>query len=270
MPTYNRVSLLARAIQSVFDQTFTDWELIVVNDASTDGTREFLDMLAAKDPRVRPVHNTKNNYPDISKNLNEGLTLARGEYIARLDDDDYWCDLGKLEKQVAFFASHPDCVIAGGGTIVIDGEDNERFRYLKLETDAAIRDKALFANPFTHSTVMFRLGSALKAGGYGNFKNVEDWDLWLRMGRLGTFYNAPEYFVRYLMTEASKTFLFKRSQSREILRVITLHRREYPHFTAAFILNAGQYCYSFLPQGIQRLLHGSLSKMKRQIGSRWI
>ncbi len=256
---------MSGAIETIRAQSFADFELIVVNDASTDDTRAYLDDLARRDPRIRPVHNKKNNYPDISANLNAGLRLARGEYIARLDDDDYWCDNDKLKKQAAYLDAHPDCVVAGGGTIVVDEHDHERFRYQKPETDAAIRVKALLANPFTHSTVMFRRDAALAVGGYGNYKNAEDWDLWLRMGTRGTFYNFQEYFVRYLMTEQSKTFVFKRSQSREILRVIWAHRNEYPHFAKAFTVGIAQYCYSALPVGARQMLYRPLSKIKRSI-----
>jgi glycosyltransferase involved in cell wall biosynthesis len=263
MPTYNRVDLLERAVQSVLSQSFNEFELIVINDASKDGTKEFLDNLSNNDPRVVPVHNTKNNYPDISKNLNDALALAKGKYIARLDDDDYWCDPDKLKKQVDFFASHPHHVLTGGGTIVIDENDNERFKYFKLENDEAIRDKALFANPFTHSTVMFLRDLAREVGGYGNFKNAEDWELWLKLGARGKFYNFQEYFVRYLSTEQSKTFLFKRSQSKEILTIIKAHKKEYPHFFAAYCLNFLQYCFSLLPLGIRTALYNTLSKAKR-------
>jgi glycosyltransferase involved in cell wall biosynthesis len=263
LPTYNRVGLLARAIDSVLTQSFVDFELIIINDASTDGTKDFLDNLVKKDPRVRPVHNTKNNYPDISKNLNEGLGLARGKYIARLDDDDYWCDKDKLKKQVDFLESHPGYVLVGGGTIVIDDDDKERFRYLKLETDEAIRRHALFANPFTHSTVMFRRDVALSVGGYGNFKNAEDWDLWLNMGLKGKFYNFQEYFVRYLLNDKSKTVIFKRSQSEEVLRLLRAHRKQYSGFFLAYILNIGQYCFSLLPRSIQKILYATLSRAKR-------
>jgi glycosyltransferase involved in cell wall biosynthesis len=265
LPTYNRVGLLDRAVKSIMQQSFTDFELIVINDASTDDTRTYLDDLAKKDARVVPVHNKKNNYPDISKNLNEGLHMAKGKYIARLDDDDYWCDSDKLKKQFDFLEGHPEYVITGGGTIVIDDNDHERFRYQKLETDEKIRRRALFANPLTHSTVMFRRNAALAAGGYGNFKNVEDWDLWLRMGTKGKFYNFQEYFVRYLMNDNSKTVIFKHSQSKEILRVLWLHRSEYPNFFSAYLLNLGQYFFSLLPLRAQKMLYGTLSRAKRSL-----
>lgn len=265
LPTYNRITLLKRAVQSIFEQSFSDYELIIINDASTDGTRIFLDELAKKDARTHPVHHERNYYPDISRTLNEGLALARGNYIARLDDDDYWCDPDKLKKQAAFLGAYSDCVIVGGGTVVIDENDKERFRYLKLENDTAIRAKALFSNPLTHSTVMFRRDAALDAGGYGDFKNTEDWDLWLRMGMRGKLYNFQEYFVRYLMAERSKSFLFKRSQSKEILRIIRSHGSEYPNFYTAYAVNYLQYCYSFLPFSVRRISHGFFSKLKRKI-----
>lgn len=268
LPTYNRVELLSRAIESILSQSFIDFELLVIDDASTDGTKYFLDDLSKKDARIIPIYNAKNNYPDISKNLNEGLKVSRGKYIARLDDDDYWCDKDKLAKQVAFFESHPEYVIVGGGTIVIDKNDKEQFHYFKPETDQKIRDKALLANPFTHSTVMFRRDIAIVVGGYGNFKNAEDWDLWLKMGNQGKLYNFQENFVRYLSTEQNKTFLFKRSQSKEILRLINLHRGDYPHFYSAYLLSFAQYCYSLLPNVIRRVLHSFLSRAKRTMFSR--
>jgi glycosyltransferase involved in cell wall biosynthesis len=267
LPTYNRASLLKRAMQSISEQSFSNWEVIVINGASTDDTKNFLDERAKKDSRVRPVHHERNYYPDISRILNEGLKLSRGKYIARLDDDDYWCDPEKLSKQIAFLDARPDCVIAGGGTIVVDENDRERFRYMKLETDESIRARALFSNPFTHSTVMFHRDVALEVGGYGDFKNAEDWDLWLRMGMRGKFYNFQEYFVRYLMTDQSKTFLFKRSQSKEILSIVRAHRKEYPNFYMAYTVNLAQYFYSFLPKGIRRISHGFFSKLKRGISS---
>ncbi len=267
MPTYNRRRLLERAIASVLTQSFTDFELIVVNDASTDDTKTYLDELAQRDARVRPVHHERNYYPDISRTLNEAMKLARGKYIARLDDDDYWCDPEKLAKQVAFLDAHPNHVIAGGGTIVINENDKERFRYLKMETDREIRSKALFANPFTHSTVMFRRDVAIEIGGYGDFKNAEDWDLWLRMGQRGKFYNFQEYFARYLLTEQSKTVLFKRSQADEILHIVMHYRKEYPNFLPAYALNLTQYCYSRLPRGVRTLFYNSLSKAKRTLFS---
>ncbi len=263
LPTYNRVILLRRAVQSIFEQSFSDYEIIIINDASTDGTRVFLDELAKKDARARPIHHEKNYYPDISRTLNEGLQLARGKYIARLDDDDYWRDPDKLKKQAAFLDAHPDYMAVGGGVIVVDADGRELFRYLKSETDKAIRRKALMANPFSHTTVMFRRKEAIEAGGYKSWRYAEDWDLWLSLGEKGKLYNFPEYFTYYTMTGMNKSFVHQRPQSKMILKIISSHRKSYPGFFLACSFNFLGLMYSYLPLFLRKRLHAFLSRLKR-------
>lgn len=267
MPTYNRASLLSRSIKSVFQQSFSAWELIVIDDASTDDTPAVLQAFAAQDPRVRVVRNEKNEYRrfGIANTLNKGLGLARGKYIARLDDDDYWVDPCKLEKQAAFLDAHQDCVVVGGGAIVINEEGEEQFRYFKKETDAEIRKTALFANPFTHTAVLFRADVALAVERYQGM-HIEDWDLWLRMGECGTFYNFQEYFTGYTMAPASYSFRDQRPLSREVLKLIWRNRRKYPEFLKALLLNSLQYCYAYfpIPMALRVRLHATLAKAKRK------
>ncbi len=94
--TYNRAEWLAQAIGSVRAQTFTDWELIIVNDGSTDGTRAWLDRLASEDARVRPIHQDNRG---LAAARNAGIRVATGTYLAIIDDDDAWMP-EKLEKQI--------------------------------------------------------------------------------------------------------------------------------------------------------------------------
>ncbi|MCR4275178.1 MAG: glycosyltransferase [Candidatus Wolfebacteria bacterium] len=265
MPTYNRAKLIERAIQSILSQSFKEWELIIIDDCSTDETPQVLSSWAKKDPRIKALINKKNNYPDISKTLNRGLEESRGKYVARLDDDDYWCDPNKLKKQTEFLEKHPDYVLCGGGVIVVDGEDKELFRYLKNEKDEDIRRRALFSNPFSHTTTMFLKEKAKKVGGYGNWHYAEDWDLWLKLGEIGKFYNFPEYFTRYLMAGQNKSFVYQKAQSKMISQIITKHRKNYPNFWRAYCLNMAQYFYSFLPLFLRALLHPILSRFKRSI-----
>jgi glycosyltransferase involved in cell wall biosynthesis len=264
LPTFNRSGLLARAIESVIDQSFKDWELIVIDDASTDDTPEVLADWSAKDGRIKVFRNERNFYPDISETLNKGLKLARGKYVARLDDDDFWCDDDKLKKQFEFLESHPDYAAAGGGVIVIDENGRELFRYFKREKDEEIRKKALFGNPFSHTTVMFRRALALSVGGYGDWRNAEDWDLWLKMGEKGKLYNFREYFTDYVLAGQNKSFLYKRDQAKAILKFISSHKKGYPNFWPAYFLNCGVLIYSFLPVFVRRGLHRTLSYVKRR------
>lgn len=254
--------MLRRAIESVLKQSFSAWELIIVDNESTDETPVVLKEFAARDPRIILRRNEHGLF--LSQSLDIGLSLARGEYIARLDDDDYWIDIDKSKKQIDFLDTHPECVLVGSGVVVVDGAGNERFRYFKKETDEEIRRTALFANPFSHTTVMFRTAEARKVGGYGSERYCEDWDLWLRLGQVGKFYNFQEYFTAYTMDGNNDSFLAQRPHTRKALQIIRAHRNEYPGFWKAYILNYAQYAYSFMPRSTRRFFQASLSSWKRR------
>ncbi|MBI2591655.1 MAG: glycosyltransferase [Candidatus Brennerbacteria bacterium] len=266
MPTYNRVNFINRAIESVLAQSFGDWEFIIIDDASTDNTPAVLKAWHDKDKRIIYIRNEKNSQPDISKILNQGLALAKGKYIARLDDDDRWCYKDKLKIQVDFLKTNFDYVVCGGGMIVVDSFDRELFRYLKPELDADIRKTALFSNPFSHTTAVFSKKASEKVGGYGNWQYAEDWDLWLKLGQFGKFYNFPLYFTTYIMSLENKSFVYQRPQAGMILSIISKHCRRYPGFYFAFAFNFIQYLYSFLPLFLRRAVHAPLSYVKRAIG----
>lgn len=265
LPTYNRSHLIGRAIESVLNQSFGDWELVIIDDASDDETEEVLKRWRARDERITVAINQASNHPDISKTLNYGLKLSKGKYIARLDDDDWWIDNDKLKKQFEFLENNPDYVVVGGGAIVFNENKKELFRYFKKEKDEDIRKSALFANPFSHTTTLFRKDVALEVGGYGNWLYAEDWDLWLKMGVRGKLYNFQEYFTAYVMSGNNKSFVHQRAQSKMILEFIKIYRHEYPGFCAAYALGLLQYFYSFLPLSLRRVLHPILSSVKRGI-----
>jgi len=265
LPTYNRVRLLSRAIESVRRQTFTDWELFIIDDASTDETSKALREWQVRDPRIKVFHNEINQYPDISKILNQGLVLARSQYIARLDDDDWWCDSDKLKKQVDFLENHPEYVVVGTGVIVVNGAGRELYRYLKNETDVAIRRRALFANPFTHPAVLYRREEAVRVGGYGDWHYAEDWALWLELGKSGKFYNLPQYLTCYTMAGQNKSWIHQRLQTKTVLEIIKKHRSAYPNFWPARLLGLGAYFYTFLPKAFRDLWHPLLVRFKRTI-----
>ena len=262
MATHDRVGMLKRSIESVFKQTLEEWELIVVNNGSAAETGTVLAEFKARDPRIIVIRNEKQNF--LSEALDQGIAVARGKYFARLDDDDYWIDVDKLKKQSDFLDSHPDYVVVGGGVIVVDSEGKERTRYFKKETDAEIRKTTLFANPFSHTTVMLRGDAVRKVGGYGHERYCEDWDLWLRLGNVGKFYNFQEYFTGYTMHGANDSFVFQRRYSSKVLRLIKQHRNEYPGATKAHLLNIAQYIYGCLPQFIRRPLQTILTSWKRR------
>jgi len=267
MTSNNRSKLISRAILSVINQSYQNWELIIVDDASTDNTLTILKEWASKEKRIKIIINENNLWQQygLSLNLNKGIDLSKGKYIARLDDDDYWIDKEKIKKQVEFLENNPDYVVCGGGVIVEDEFGKEIFRYLKNEKDEDIRRWALFSNPFSHTTTMFLKEKAKKVGGYGNWRYAEDWDLWLKLGEIGKFYNFPEYFTRQLMAGQNVSFIYQKPQSKMILQIIKKYRQKYPNFWMAYFFNVGQYFYSFLPLFFKKILHPTLSRFKRSI-----
>jgi len=264
IPTHNRARLLERALRSVFSQTFQDFEIVVLDDASTDNTESVLAAWRAQDPRVRSMRIENSKHPDISSVLNAGLRGARGVYIARLDDDDWWCHPDKLKLQVEFMEKNQAYVVVGGGVIAVNSQGKELFRYCKHEGDAEIRNHALSANPFSHTTVLFRRDAAVAVGGYGNWRYAEDWDLWLKLGAKGKFYNFQEYFTVYTISGKNKSFMYQREQAKIILAIVKANRAAYPGFYRGYTLQCVQRLYSFLPLALRRALHHTLSYVKRK------
>lgn len=247
IPTYNRLNTLLRAIDSVKIQTYKNWEILIIDDKSDDGTKEKLEEMQKNDERIRYFRVEVNDVPGISKYLNYGIKQAKGKYIARLDDDDFWCFDDKLKMQVNFLEKNPEYILVGGGMIIIDENGKEKFKYFKNEKDNEIRKKALMSNPFTHAVVMFRKDVAESIGGYKNFKHVEDWDFWLRLGKEGKLYNFQEYFGKYLSSGENLSFIHQRRQTKIILEIIKLHKKDYPNYWKGYIINFTQYIYSCLP-----------------------
>lgn len=264
IPTYNRVDMLEKAIDSVFAQSFSDWELIIVDDASSDETEEKMNALHAKEERVNYMRIPKIEGKGISEYLNIGLRNSKGEYIARIDDDDFWCHKDKLKMQVEFLDMNPEYILTGGGGIIVDEKGSELFKYYKRETDYEIRQYALFSNPFSHATVMFRKEAALRLGGYKNLRHVEDMDFWLRMGKEGKLHNFKEYFITYTSSGQNKSFIEQTENSKTVVEIIKNYRQDYPNFFKAYLLNNIQHMYSYLPVSIKKYFQNFLYYLKRK------
>jgi len=236
LPVHNGARFLPRAAESVLRQTFEDWELFIIDDGSTDETAEVAKRFAESDRRIRCARNPKNI--GIQKTLNRGLSLSRGEYIARIDDDDIWLEADKLKLQTKFLDERPDYVLLGTAVCILDESGAELFRYRLPESDAAIRARMLQRNCFTHSSVMFRREAAVRAGGYGeseNVRHVEDYDLWLRIGRLGKLANLPAFATGFTLRPGNISSLNKLGQLMKDLRLTRAYRRDYPGYPFAII-----------------------------------
>jgi glycosyltransferase involved in cell wall biosynthesis len=165
LTTFNRASLLPRAIGSVLKQTFTSWELIVVSDASTDGTRKLLKEYAQKDNRIKPIFHKKNRGNAAARNT--ALKHSRGEYVAFLDDDDEWLDQNKLIKQLDVFkkSSNPRLAISCTGVNLIGADNQTTKRTVRSPQD--LPKHILKGNGIIYSpTVMTKRSIMVAVGGF--------------------------------------------------------------------------------------------------------
>ena len=264
MLSYNRPQLIGRAIGSARTQSFEAWELIIVQDGANPETAELLKDWLAREPRIRYFR--RGTVGCIAEASNFGLEKARGEYIAILDDDDAWCDPGKLARQVEFLDGHPEYVGCGGGYIAIDENGRDRGRFLKPERDEAIRSTALLANPVANSSAMFRrIVNGAPAMYDVLIDGYADWDFWLTMAGRGKLYNFPLYLAHYALWEGSGTFQASKRNGRAAIRIVRKHRHQYRGFRLALSLMYLHYWYTCLPPSFRRMSYVSLSALKKAI-----
>lgn len=231
LPTFNGSSTIATAMESVRAQSCSEWELIIVNDGSTDNTGHVITEYAQRDPRIIIVHNAQNK--GVQSSLNHALSLARGVYIARIDDDDVWIDPDKLQKQVNFFHQNPGTVLVGTSVQVVNENGENITSYIPMLTDRSLRRRMLGKNCFAHASVMFTKSVAQEVGGYlesPSVRHCEDYDLWLRMGTKGNLANISDYGLRYTLRVGSISHTHKKNQLSTNIRLIKKYGKYYPHF----------------------------------------
>jgi glycosyltransferase involved in cell wall biosynthesis len=233
MTTYNRVKYLPQAIDSVLAQNFDGWELIIVDDGSTDGTSEIVEKYAASNKKIRHVKNITNL--GIVKSRNLALSICEGKYVAVLDSDDVWTGNDKLKKQTEFLQVNADYVLLGGMANVIDETGNTAGVIRFKKNDRKIRQKMLLSNQFVHSSVMFRKDTAQSVGGYGNFGVGEDYDLFLKMGLKGKIANLPDILVNYRRHPSGATWENRVFSAKEHLKIIKKYKGIYPNFYQAIL-----------------------------------
>lgn len=194
--TKNRAGFISKAIESAQKQGFTDWELIVLDDDSNDGTEAIVEAFRAKDSRIKYYKNT--SILGISKNRNKGISLATGKYIAMLDSDDYWIDNNKLQKQIDILEKDNSIGLVGSAMNCVDKNGTLLYEEKTNIDDKNIRKNILIHNQIFQSSVMFRKKAIEEVGNYNeNLAVAEDFDLWLRIGKKYKFANLKESTLAY-------------------------------------------------------------------------
>lgn len=282
LPVFNCAKYLDAAILSIRKQTMADWELVAVNDGSTDNSLAILCHHAAEDKRVVVISQQNTG---IATALNAGLEVCRGKYIARMDGDDV-AEPARLEEQVAFLERNPHIGAVGGWATISDELDNEVGRIenpiAPSDVDAAL-DRGNYS--LLHPTLVVRRDCLAVAGNYDTaFCHAEDLDLLLRLREITKLANLPRTVLRYRKRVASmsdvgkskypiwdqKALLATHARGRRPVPTVTLARAaERVSWTA---LDAGDYPTA-AAQAWQAVRHAPLSavgpRALARVGWRW-
>lgn len=205
MPVYNCEDFLSDAIQSILDQTYDQFELIIINDGSTDGSRAIIEEFASRDDRVIMINQCNQG---IVGALNAGLNQARGDLLARMDADDIALP-HRFDFQRKYLADHPECVLVGGYAEAFSSMSNKTSITTggwRTTTDLAAFPPKIAVS--VHPLIMTRTESIRRAGGYrAMYCHAEDYDLFIRLAKYGEIHNPPNVVLRYrahAMSDSSK------------------------------------------------------------------
>jgi len=227
MPAYNSEKFIHEAISSIINQTFRDFEFIIINDGSNDKTLEIIKSF--DDPRIVLINNIENK--GIVYSLNYAISLSKGKLLARMDSDDISLNK-RLEIQAEVLLNDDELVLCSGNySVFYNGKIIENIKLPEKHNE--ISDRMVFENQICHPLVMFKKDSFILSGGYVDSDiNCEDYGLWLRMIKGGKFYNSPTVLLYYRIHSnnvsrkvsnkayLSKSFLIKNNIQRKFSLVI--------------------------------------------------
>ena len=249
MPVYNAGRFLAEAIDSVLAQTYAAFELVIIDDASTDGSSAQLAAYAARDARVRVFRQAENQGIVAARNRAFREARSDSRYLAILDSDDVALP-DRLERQVAFLEAHPDHALVGGHTLIIDAE-SKPLGIRRYPVDyAQIRAVITRYNPIAQPAVMLRRSMLETVGSYSpEFPRCQDYELWLRIAARYPIANLDLPVIRYRIsaTQGKRTHL-----RQTLLLTLALQRRWlfHPQFMrpANLLYVAAEHMLTLLPE----------------------
>lgn len=240
MPVYNGEKYLPAAVESILNQSFHDFEFLIVDDGSTDNTWNLLQGYASTDSRIRLMQNPNNI--GLVRTLNLGLQLACGKFVARMDADDISLP-ERFRTQVEYMESHPEVGVLGTNVRHIDAEGNLLFqgrsKYLEFQSRKVIRWTLLWKCTIYHPTVMLRreLLENLDVWYDPAFETAEDYELWTRLARKTVIDRLPDVLLHYRVVSSSISRTRTEEQKKNIGRVI---RRELRDFLGSDFVQEGE------------------------------
>ena len=213
MPVYNGGQHLIDAVASIVAQTFQNWELICVNDGSTDDSGRILNWIAEMDSRIRVVHQSN---AGIVAALNAGCEISQASLVMRMDNDDIALP-DRMALQLEYMNRNPDCVVCGGAILEMDSE-SAPLGQTRLATshEQIVKDLLHRRTGHFHPTTLIRRDALQSEGGYrSNYEWVEDHDLWLRLSRRGRLANLSDVVLCY--RQHAQSICWQRSSQQRIL-----------------------------------------------------
>lgn len=260
MPAYNAELYISTAIESILNQTYKDFEFIIVNDCSTDSTLEIIRKYAKNDKRIKVISNQENQR--IAKTLNNALREAKGEYVARMDADD-WSYPERIAKQVKLMDGNPNISISSGNMEICD-ENLKVINTSKFpSSDEEIRKVFLQYNPTVSPAMIWRRKFSEEIGGFKIDTMSEDYMFFIDMSSKGEVANLKDILIKYrvLNTSASSTQM-RRAHLSTIQIALTGHLRyHYPLSVKTRIVMMGRFIIAFLiPASVWRFIS---SRIKR-------
>ena len=211
MSVYNAKMFLEEAIKSILNQSFTDFEFLIVDDCSNDGSKKILDLYAQKDSRIKIFTNKENLR--LTKNLNKLIEMSNGEYIARMDADDISLS-ERFNEQIKYFEDHLEVDILGTFSENISNNGTVTGKRKVPITHKEIVKLLPILNPLSHPTVMFRTSALKLIGGYDErYRTSQDFYLWYKAVEKGLkINNIPSVLFQYRMDDdyiSRKSFQYR-------------------------------------------------------------
>jgi len=250
MSVFNGADYVREAINSILSQTYQDFEFIVIDDGSDDGTADILK--SYDDPRMVILSQANQG---LVASLNLGIKQAKGAFIARQDADDR-SEPDRLQKQMAYLSHHKQVVLLGSGMSVMNENGKITHTHSVLLRDPELRQELLVRSPFAHGSVIFKKSAAKKAGAYKKSEwPAEDYGLWLRMSKYGRLANLDEYLYVYRENSAGISSRNQSLQAEAVSKVQSLAWQERKRLIKGGVRLSSYKKRSDGPTRIERILH---------------
>tara|TARA_B100001175_G_C19497472_1_gene636138 strand:+ start:1440 stop:2222 length:783 start_codon:yes stop_codon:yes gene_type:complete len=195
MGSFNDQYSISSTIESILNQTYQNWEFIIIDDNSTDDTQKIIESFLKDESRIKFYKNRENI--GLAATLNRAISISKGDFIARMDADDISLN-NRLEAQKALLDSKSEVMVVGSAAIYDDKVNKKRNLVKMPKTDFEIKKSIFKTSPFIHPSVMMRRDFIEKSGGYDiRYIRAQDYELWLRGRLIGQYYNIQEPLIIY-------------------------------------------------------------------------